>query len=112
MTLALRSGGGFARDNVPYEGTIAEVLKFLTEEFQDNKASYGMLNSCRSVIALLRGPEVGVDARVKRFFKGIEKLRPSMPKYDSTWEPKIVLDHVSRWGANKDMPLDKLSFKH
>lgn len=95
----------------PYNGTIAEVLKFLTKEFQGNKTSYGTLNSCRSAIALLRGSEVGEDTRVRRFFKGIEKLRPSMPKYDSTWDPKIVLDHVNSWGANEDIPLDKLSFK-
>lgn len=87
------------------------MLKFLTDEFQGNKTSYGTLNSCRSAIALLRGPEVGEDARIKRFFKGIEKLRPNRPKYDSTWDPKVVLDHVSQWGVNEDISLKKLSFK-
>lgn len=57
----------------PFKGTLTEVLKFLTEEFQEGRASYGTLNSCRSAIALLRGPEVGEDARMRRFFKGVEK---------------------------------------
>ena len=95
----------------PYKGTITEILKFLTEEFQGNKASYGTLNSCRSAIALLQGPEVGEDARVKRFFRGIEKLRPSRPKYDTTWDLKTVLDYVSHWVTNEDITLKKLSFK-
>lgn len=42
---------------------------------------------------------------------GVEKLRPNRPKYDSIWDPKIVLDYISRWGANKEMTLEKLSLK-
>lgn len=60
-------------DNVnSYKGTITEILKFLMKEFQSNKASYGTLNSCRSAIALLQDPEVGENARVKKFFREIK----------------------------------------
>lgn len=95
----------------PYNGTITEILKFLTKKFQEDRASYGTLNSYRSAIALLRGPEVGEDARMKRFFKGVEKLRPNIPKYDATWDPTIVLGHMSSWGTNESMTLEKLSVK-
>lgn len=48
----------------------------------------------RLAVALLHGPEIGEDARLKRFFKGIFRLRPPRPKYDITWDPEIVLSHL------------------
>lgn len=95
----------------PYSGSIAEVLKFLSEEFQGKKASFGLLNSCRSAIALLRGPEVGEDVKIRRFFRGVERLRPNKPKYDAIWDPKVVLDQIILWGSNEDMTLKKLTLK-
>lgn len=99
------------KNNVdPYKSDIPDILKFLTQEFQRN-ASHGTLNCCRSAIALLQGPEIGEDPRMKRFFKGITKLRPTKPKFESTWDPKLVLDHVSQWGPNEEIPLKKLTLK-
>lgn len=96
--------------NLPcYEAEITQVIKFLTEEFGKG-ASYGSLNGMRSAISLIVGPIIGQDERIRRFFKGLSKLRPLKPKYDSTWDPKIVLDYLDNCG-NIDLSLEFLSKK-
>ncbi|XP_043481179.1 uncharacterized protein LOC122512464 isoform X1 [Leptopilina heterotoma] len=94
----------------PFRGSIQNILSFLTNEYK-NGMSYGSLNSFRSAIALIYGTNLAEDDRVKRFFKGASKLRPSKPKYNTTWDPKIVLDFISKWGPNSDLNLGKLSSK-
>lgn len=34
-----------------------------------------------------------------------------MPKYASTWDPQIVLGHISEWAPNSQLNLDKLTKK-
>ncbi|XP_068989812.1 uncharacterized protein [Neodiprion pinetum] len=94
----------------PYKCDTSQIIRFLSAEFEKG-ASYGALNSCRSAIALLRGPKFGEDARVRRLFKGIANLRPTKPKYESTWDPQLVLNHVEQWGPNEKMSLERLTLK-
>ncbi|XP_063993907.1 uncharacterized protein LOC135171353 [Diachasmimorpha longicaudata] len=81
---------------------IPDILSFLTEQF-DKGASYGSLNCICSAISLIIGSEIGKNQNIVRFFKGLAKLRPPESKYDSTWDPKIVLDYF------KLFPNDQLS---
>lgn len=64
-----------------------------------------VLNGSRSAISLILDPEIGQSEIIKRFFRGIAKLRPPNPKYGSTWDPKVVLDHF------KDVKNEKLSLE-
>lgn len=93
-----------------FEPTIPQVLSFLVKEYEKG-ASCGSINSYRSAIALILGPEIGQDIRVKRFCKDIAKRRPPAPKYDFIWDPKIVLDFLSQWTPNESLTLEKLSMK-
>lgn len=93
-----------------FSAEITDILKFLTREFE-NGASYGTINSLRSAIALILGPEIGENTNVKRFCKGVSRLRPVRPKYDVTWDPKIVLDFLSKWYPNDTISLQQLSEK-
>lgn len=93
-----------------YNSDIKQILKFLTEEFNKG-ASHGSLNSCRSAISLLQGAKIGENPLIRRLFTGITKLRPSKPKYDVVWNPQIVLDHISEWGDNNVLTLEKLTLK-
>lgn len=85
-------------------------MLFLTEQF-NNGAAYGSLNSHRSALALLLGSNITADDQVKRLLKGVYKLRPALPKYTSTWDPQVVLNHVADWMPNRDLPLEKISKK-
>ena len=92
-----------------YDTKVADIIKFLTEEFHKG-ASYGTLNCTRSAISIIVGPEIGQDEILKRFFRGLYKLRPLEPKYDSTWDPSIILDYFANL-QNNDLSLEVLSKK-
>ncbi|CAG9118500.1 unnamed protein product [Plutella xylostella] len=102
----------FCRDNNlnSYEPSMSDVILFLTEQF-DKGSAYGTLNSHRSALSLLLGGEVSADVRIKRLLKGAFKLRPSVPKYNSTWDPQVVLNNISNWPSNKDLSLEQLTKK-
>lgn len=102
----------FCKDNNlnTYEHSVSSVLVFLTQQF-DKGSAYGSLNSHRSALSLLLGGKLGTDARIKRLLKGAYKLRPSVPKYASTWDPKIVLNLISTWYPNRSLSLEKISKK-
>lgn len=87
----------------------SDIIKFLTKEYE-NGTSYGSLNGSRSAISLILGPEIGQNEVIKRFFKGIFKLRPPGPKYESTWDPKLVLDYFKDL-LNVDLSLKILGKK-
>ena len=86
------------------------MLIFLTSLFEANLSS-STINCYRSAISLLVGPEMAKDDRIIRFFRGLNNLRPSEPKYDTTWDPKIVLDHISSLPNNKEISIRDLGKK-
>ncbi|XP_046605016.1 uncharacterized protein LOC124297748 [Neodiprion virginianus] len=94
----------------PYEATVSDILKFLAKTY-DTGASHGSLNTLRSAISLIIGPEVGQDHHIKRFFKAVHSLRPTRPKYDSIWEPKIVLNYFKSLPKNENLSLKDLTMK-
>ena len=94
----------------PFQGLIQDILTFLTEIFNTG-AAHSTVNCYRSAISLLVGPDIAEDERMKRFFKGLSMLRPSKPKYDSTWDPKIVLDFFTTLPKSEDLSLKQLTMK-
>lgn len=92
-----------------FEFNVPAILEFLTGLF-DSGAAYGTLNSTRSALALITSPDVGTDFRIKRFFKGVERLKPGRPKYDVTWDPQIVLKHLTTL-KNEEITLELLAKK-
>ncbi|KAL7291536.1 hypothetical protein TKK_0014792 [Trichogramma kaykai] len=94
----------------PFKKSISQVLIHLKDLYSTG-ASYSSLNCHRSSISLLIGPEIGEDERIKRFLKGISKLRPPKPRYESTWNPKVVLDYFSSLPKNEELSFKQLSLK-
>lgn len=93
-----------------YSASVPTVIYFLTQLF-NNGCQYGTLNSCRSALSLILGPIVSNDDRLKRFFKGVFRLKPPKPKYDVTWDTNLALDKLSSWHPNEELTLDKLTYK-
>lgn len=93
-----------------FSASIPIVIDFLTELF-NNGSQYGTLNSCRSALSLLLGPNITKDDRIQRFFKGVFRLRPPLPKYNFTWDTNYVLDHLNTWYPNDILSLDQISRK-
>lgn len=98
------------RNISPYKNSVQDILIFLTDLYKDG-AVHSSINCYRSAISLLVGPEMAHDDRIRRFFKGLSKLRPSRPKYDLTWDPKIVLDYFSSLPRNDELSIKDLTMK-
>lgn len=86
------------------------IFNFLNNQFEHG-AAYGSLNIHRSALALLLNRDLGSNRLIKRFFKGIYRLRPALPKYVATWDPQKVLDHVAQWKPHDSICLEKLTKK-
>lgn len=93
-----------------FETSIPNIIQFLTELF-DSGAQFGTLNSYRSALSLVLGKQVSDDDCVKRFFKGVFRLRPALPKYNVTWDTSIVLNFLSNWYPNTQLTLENLTKK-
>ncbi|KAJ8910973.1 hypothetical protein NQ315_003666 [Exocentrus adspersus] len=81
-------------------------MEFLTERFH-KAASYSSLNTYRSAIA---GPDLAQDFRLHRFSRGVYMLRPSLPKYQHTWDPGVVLNCLKQL-KNSEISLELLTQK-
>ncbi|XP_026318671.1 uncharacterized protein LOC113229329 [Hyposmocoma kahamanoa] len=90
----------------PYEAPVPNILTFLNEKFNN-----GAINSTRSALSLIIGQQVGNDERIKRFIKGVFRSKPPRPKYNFTWDPGLVLNHVALWYPHVDISLEKLTKK-
>ncbi|KAJ8682834.1 hypothetical protein QAD02_018626 [Eretmocerus hayati] len=51
------------------------------------------------------------DPQVSRFFKGVLNEKPKQAQYDEVWDPDGVLKHLSTWGADESLNLEKLTLK-
>ena len=87
-----------------------EILRCLTKKFHEN-ASYTSLNTMRSAIFLICDLSISKLDAFNRFFRGVFKLRPTKPKYDSTWDPEKVLSLIETWYPLENLPFPKMSKK-
>lgn len=93
-----------------YNGSVADILKFLTEKYHAN-ASYGTLNSFRSSLSLIMGKDRCNNDCVSRFLKGVFKSKPCFPKYNCIWDPNLVLDYLSGIFPNDAITMENLTKK-
>lgn len=93
-----------------FSASIPIIISYLTLVFQRG-VSYQTLNCHRSSLSLIIGNQVGTDDRIKRWFKGVYKLRPLTPKYSSVWDPSRVLSYVCHWYPLNDLSLEKITKK-
>lgn len=94
----------------PFSAPITIILQFFVTLF-DKGCKYGTLNSTKAALSLILGSNVINNSQIKRFMKGVSKLRPSLPKYNFTWDPAVVLDYLSNLYPNEDLTFEVLSKK-
>nr|CAH7737037.1 unnamed protein product [Callosobruchus chinensis] len=91
------------RQHSPFQYSLNLILTFLSIQFQ-NGASYATINSQHAAIVLIFPVKNSDKIIFKRFLKGIYNQKPSMPKYQATWDPHPVLLHLARL-----YPLEEIS---
>lgn len=80
----------------PFEGQVGKVLTFLQNILDNGQNIYGSFNAHRSALSLILPGKIGDDPSLKRFLKGVFKLRPPKPRYNVTWNPQPVLEYLER----------------
>nr|CAI5849323.1 unnamed protein product [Callosobruchus analis] len=77
----------------PFHAKVPEVLTFLQSILENSSCGYGSINSHRAALSLILSEHLGNDVLLKRFMKGVLRLRPPKPRYNCVWDPKEVLDY-------------------
>ncbi len=57
------------------------------------------------------GIPVGQHPLVVRLIKGVQNLRPALPRYQHSWNVDIVLNHLRTFSGNKELSLKLLTQK-
>ncbi|KAJ3646296.1 hypothetical protein Zmor_023888 [Zophobas morio] len=93
-----------------YEATPVEVIEFLQHILNNSNHQFGTFNSHRSALAaIIRN--LTDDPGIRRFLKGISKIRPQKPKYDITWDTQPVIEHIRALYPHNSISLKKLTQK-
>ena len=76
------------------------AMQFLSDMYRAG-LSYGSINTARSVLSSLLYLEnssipFGQLPIVKRFMKGIFRLRASLPKYSATWDVNLAFEYIRK----------------
>lgn len=92
-----------------YKPSLSTILDFLTDVY--NKGSqYSTINSYRSALSLILG-KIMSDDLISRFCKGVYRLRPSLPRYNLTWDVNIVLNHLGNLFPHEQVSLETITKK-
>ena len=97
----------------PMSSSINLILDFLATLFNSG-IGYSGINTARSALSsflMLNGQvSVGNNTLVKRFMRGIFLLKPSLPRYNFTWDVSIFL-HYLQTLSNDSLTLKQMTLK-
>lgn len=93
-----------------FDPSVEDLLHFLEDRRQAG-ASYSSLNTIRSAISLISKNKIGENPLVSRFFKGVFRSCPPIPKYTQIWDVSKVLEHISSLHPLDNLNLESLSGK-
>ena len=81
----------------------------------DTGIGYSALNTAlcalSTVISIKENSTFGQHPLVCRFIKGIFESRPSLPRYQETWDVTVVLDYLTKLGPPGNLRLKDLTLK-
>ncbi|XP_048000312.1 uncharacterized protein LOC125237355 [Leguminivora glycinivorella] len=93
-----------------YNADYTKIIAFLTTKLNEG-ASYSSLNIHRSALSILLGSNATSNDNINRFFKGVFRLNPPNPKYQSTWDTNVVLNYLSNVYPYDNIALADLTYK-
>lgn len=94
-----------------FSATPIQVIRFFQYLFRQKSFRYGSFNNIRSALTLIMPDNLGKHPIIKRYIRGISKVRPQNPRYNITWDPQILLDYLHSLYPNEILSLELLSKK-
>lgn len=98
----------------PVSCSVNKIADFLTGMFWDGY-QYNTINLHRSAISALHdevdGTPIGQNQLIKKILTGVFQENPPKPKYTTTWDVNVVLQHIKNLGPNDTLSDDTLTHK-
>jgi hypothetical protein len=69
------------------------------------------VRSALSTVVTINGTPAGQHDLVKRFMKSVFQEKPALPRYQTTWDPDIVLSFIKSLGPNRKLDIAMLAKK-
>ena len=97
----------------PISPSLGDAINFLANLFSDG-LGYSAIATARSALSgiiEINGVRFGEHPRVKQFMKGVFEIKPSLPKYQATWDVDIVLHYLESLQPVNTLSLKLLTLK-
>ncbi|KZR98512.1 Uncharacterized protein APZ42_006031 [Daphnia magna] len=98
----------------PLSSSLITILQFLTDLANSN-SSYSSVNTSRSMLSSTLDPidgyKIGEHPTVVQLLKGCFNRKPPKARYNSLWDPEIVLIYLDSLPNNSDLSAAVLSKK-
>lgn len=94
-----------------FQFKLSIFISFIQEQLLNNEFSYSSINIHRSALNLINPPTSSDEKLINRFLKGIYNQRPPKPKYNSTWDPQIVLNYLKTLYPLTSLNIEMLTLK-
>lgn len=112
-TLVLRRWIAYCTEHgiEPARPTVLEGINYLQELFTGG-AAHTTVNTARSLLSTfvtVGDRPFGEHPLVARLLKGISNLKPTGPRYDNIWDPKLLLNYVQAWGSTHELDCERLN---
>ena len=97
----------------PAQANFKISIEYLTQYFY-TRVGYSSVNTARSVLSCILNPENGTsfgeDPLVCRLLKGVFNLKPSLPRYTTTWNVSICPRYIKSLLSLDESDLKTLSY--
>ncbi|RVE41150.1 hypothetical protein evm_014200, partial [Chilo suppressalis] len=89
---SIKSWWVFCKDNNfdVYATDCAKIVSLLTKKIEEG-SSYSTFNTHRSALSVILGHNIAINNNINRILKGVFRLTPPKPKYNTTWERGIAI---------------------
>lgn len=98
----------------PWNANVKLVLMYLNSLFEGGH-SYSSINVQKSalstILSMRLGVKLGENELIKKFMKGVYRLRPPAAKYNVTWNADALLRLFQSWEDNANLSIKVLSQK-
>lgn len=99
----------------PFKPTVNKVLDFLQQLYAQG-LGYSGINTARSALSSIITTEgnvtIGKHPLVQRLVKGVFQCRPSLPRYQNTWDTNVVLHYLKTLPSLQEISLSEIQFAH